>query len=773
MPSRGKLRPSVRPFTFLDFLTTCRACLKDIPDNVMFHLKRFDFNLRTLQRSKINDHFSFPPTIDLRPYTIEHLSDPSTDVAEDVFELVGVLVHSGTAESGHYYSYIRERPASAGRGNWVEFNDDVVTPWDPSLMASSTFGGPDHRPLYETNGVMFDKTYSAYMLFYQRASSLEAEQQAMLAQQLPAPLRVGMPPLLKEHIVAENTVILRRHCLFDPSHAIFVQNCFTQARCLEGEVDNDNPRAGTKTEDAANLQCSRHNLQNLAMEMTVSHLDQIVGRTKDTPFFDTFSNMLSVAIANCPKCALAFYDYFDTRHTAYRAVLQRSPEPHVRAFAGEALVHAAERIAAQLPHLYTSRRSSVAHADSYSDRDDMDDEPDLEDDVSGHSVMEGVVMLLNHLWQFFQLHLRSWDEYFGTILAFAKLGDREAGILLSEDYLVKALRIVAADTAMELPPNYARMLNNVLRRVNTRPPSYSAILALIDHLMAQLEPTLGPEVIVEHPSERLGREAPFPWTSEEVHAVHHHPEGQISSFFVEKLVFIDQAWIATDDIVGRLMATGGPMEIRVLNALRRNIQGEVSTQPMDAFLRAACRYIECTHSADRGNTLIGHIIAQARSLQNTEGAAFITFIKVALQSKSPSEEIARSRHDNSVRTIPTWAPYMLVYPDSGTRHETEQLIEHEVFRHSSIMESAADDTGADNTEFFDQVVRELGLKCLIYLREVHVKRRVKIERDAAWSILRVVGRCAPSYETAQELQGDEDVEFAAIQSGTWNQSGKC
>lgn len=71
-----------------------RACLKDIPDNLIFHLKRFDFNLRTLQRSKINDYFAFPNRIDMRPYTIEHLSNSTEDLPSDIFELVGVLVHS-------------------------------------------------------------------------------------------------------------------------------------------------------------------------------------------------------------------------------------------------------------------------------------------------------------------------------------------------------------------------------------------------------------------------------------------------------------------------------------------------------------------------------------------------------------------------------------------------------------------------------------------------------------------------------------------------------
>ena len=52
--------------------------------------------------------------------------------AGQLYELVGVLVHSGTADSGHYYSYIKERRcASAGGGSgWLHFNDTLVEPFD-------------------------------------------------------------------------------------------------------------------------------------------------------------------------------------------------------------------------------------------------------------------------------------------------------------------------------------------------------------------------------------------------------------------------------------------------------------------------------------------------------------------------------------------------------------------------------------------------------------------------------------------------------------------
>src|SRR5208282_1583561 len=108
-----------------------RACLKDVPDHLIFNLKRFDFDITTMTRCKINDEFQFPDFVDMAPYTAKHLSNPDQHVDQDVFELVGVLVHSGTAESGHYYSYIRERPSSRpAKDSWVQFNDTEVNTFD-------------------------------------------------------------------------------------------------------------------------------------------------------------------------------------------------------------------------------------------------------------------------------------------------------------------------------------------------------------------------------------------------------------------------------------------------------------------------------------------------------------------------------------------------------------------------------------------------------------------------------------------------------------------
>jgi ubiquitin C-terminal hydrolase len=59
------------------------------------------------------------------------------------------LIHSGSAESGHYYSYIKIKE------KWYEFNDRIVTEFNlQNNLKSECFGGAE------------GKNKNAYMLFY-------------------------------------------------------------------------------------------------------------------------------------------------------------------------------------------------------------------------------------------------------------------------------------------------------------------------------------------------------------------------------------------------------------------------------------------------------------------------------------------------------------------------------------------------------------------------------------------------------------------------------
>ncbi|KAF3924876.1 hypothetical protein ABW21_db0205556 [Orbilia brochopaga] len=235
-----------------------RTCLKQIPNQVIFHLKRFEFDLRTMNRSKINDAFKFPTRIDLHPYSMDAANQTPEDTPKtDDFELVGVLVHSGTAETGHYYSYIKDREGkfSEGMPVWFEFNDSEVSTFDPSTIPSNCFGGPDTLP--SKDGLMghsYMKPFSAYMLFYERVASL--------AQQPPPP--VGIESDLGQEIFNENEQALRRYCLFDPSHLEFMAKLLQRLQALNGGMCSE-----------------QHTLESKVLCLVLDTFEQIAIKIKD------------------------------------------------------------------------------------------------------------------------------------------------------------------------------------------------------------------------------------------------------------------------------------------------------------------------------------------------------------------------------------------------------------------------------------------------------------------------------------------------------------
>ena len=107
-------------------------------------------------------------------------SDPEEeDDVSFIYELIGVTVHTGTAEGGHYYSFIRERGESdsgAETPKWYLFNDAEVKAFDANSLAAECFGGETTSKTYDSSSDKFmdlsvEKSNSAYMLFYEKKKS--------------------------------------------------------------------------------------------------------------------------------------------------------------------------------------------------------------------------------------------------------------------------------------------------------------------------------------------------------------------------------------------------------------------------------------------------------------------------------------------------------------------------------------------------------------------------------------------------------------------------
>ena len=93
---------------------------KSLPNIIFFQLMRFQFDLQTKRNEKINDRFEFFENIDLTDFFVgENSKKKSTSKQKTIkYKLQAVLVHSGTAQGGHYVVFINPKLD----GNWIKFN---------------------------------------------------------------------------------------------------------------------------------------------------------------------------------------------------------------------------------------------------------------------------------------------------------------------------------------------------------------------------------------------------------------------------------------------------------------------------------------------------------------------------------------------------------------------------------------------------------------------------------------------------------------------------
>lgn len=129
-----------------------RICLKKLPNHLIFVLKRFEFDYDTMSKVKINDSCEFPMRINLEKYTQFGLRKKEKGQVEQDFiefpegyfdyELKGIVIHMGIADSGHYYSLIQDREKK-NEEKWYEFNDTFVKYFDPRDIPNEAFGGEE------------------------------------------------------------------------------------------------------------------------------------------------------------------------------------------------------------------------------------------------------------------------------------------------------------------------------------------------------------------------------------------------------------------------------------------------------------------------------------------------------------------------------------------------------------------------------------------------------------------------------------------------------
>ena len=132
--------------------TTKRTLLWSLPNYLIVHMQRICFNYNKFENEKVNTRWEFPEDLNVYDYTADKdKNKPKTDHYD--YKLKGIVVHIGSAEYGHYFSYIK-----VANNQWLEFNDERVREFDPDDIASECFGGEHWRR----------ENQSAYLLVYEK-----------------------------------------------------------------------------------------------------------------------------------------------------------------------------------------------------------------------------------------------------------------------------------------------------------------------------------------------------------------------------------------------------------------------------------------------------------------------------------------------------------------------------------------------------------------------------------------------------------------------------
>ncbi|XP_041969100.1 ubiquitin carboxyl-terminal hydrolase puf [Aricia agestis] len=418
-----------------------RACFKKLPRILCFNTMRYTFNMLTMLKEKVNTHFSFPMRLDMSGYVEKHLmpaqyqeekkksaelkkdgdNGPSSPENEDdddqehyEYELIGVTVHTGTADGGHYYSFIRDREHAAP-DRWLLFNDAEVKPFDPAHIAAECFGGEMTSKTYDsvTDKFMdfsFEKTNSAYMLFYELSpppnkrgsdSGQQEEAQSSRAEESPS-----AAPERRETAVAALPADLLAWIWDDNMHFLHDKNIFQHAYfTFMGQMCSSVPQS---------LLTLRPEITEVAARLSTSFFIETFIHAKEKPTMVSWVELVTKQFNASAAASEWFLGHMADDTWWPMQVLIKCPNQMVRQMYQRLCMHVIQRL-----------RSS--HYNLYLQGDEGEDSSKLGE---ASCVTRFIRMLLSLMDSGARTHLRHLTEYFSLLYEFSKMGEEEGKFML-------------------------------------------------------------------------------------------------------------------------------------------------------------------------------------------------------------------------------------------------------------------------------------------------------------------------------------------------------
>lgn len=679
----------------------------------MFLLKRFDFDLHTMARSKLNDHFQFPEKINMAHYTKDYINhvrngSPYNGPEHDIFELVGVLVHTGTADSGHYYSYINNRFSPVNHSSWYEFNDADVSDFDQSTIPQWCFGGEDG---ITSQGFVLPKAYSAYMLFYQRSSKLEKHRVAN-----PMYSEPSVPAEIRADVLRENEEIIRRHAMFSPNYGRFVRELIeiqVQTPVDEAETDSD----------------------KLLLMLALRVIEQICARQKDFPEWTLLADAIYQLLIRSDDCVRTALDWF-TESSVMQNCIMENPYAAIRAWVSRF-------------GLYTLNHFRNVNPREYGLPIAEYEQPIVRERTILYQFCRAY---LDH-WYLLQYSIKPWNDYFCVLNELCNRGEIERAYLRKVGFLEQVLKVLIADHISSASQEGAS-LQIFLRHLQKPRVPAARVIDFFSTIMGDCSPFVDS---VENDNVRdLQREnRPQPLTkAEECYFKWQNPRQQApNSAVYAKILELPHPHI--DTAMQRLTAKilscpGAPEEDTFIMQIMETLLNNIAVDPASSavpYLRVLHSFVANTKSQPYITLIVNRVAEELPTIGFTGGQEHLQFF----QQLWDLESADRSLKPPILQVIAHWAPALLVYTDQNVRDSAEQFVTEIVF---------------DDPPFVGDIIRQAIKELAHGIYQFIITKfpsRQPLDETTFLPTMRILLKCKEQMETDEELEKKLDGKLPSYQ----------
>lgn len=412
-----------------------RTALDRIPDNLVMGLKRFRYETYD-GGAKVNDRFDFPEKIDMGKYKLNRLADVEGTNEPDMFQLVGVVVHQGTLQLGHYWSYAAER-GHAGPESlpWFKLEDSTVFRVSLEDVLRETCGGP--ISMSSSSGQPLLRTDNAYILFYQRVSSVHDSARCLAPNLFKASTtthaNVRLPEKMDREISEENEQMIFLLNLFSADHLDFVRGLASR---LEELKQKDSPESAKA--------------EGRVFHMFWMYYNRVFTRSFPNEAVDYASLLLQKLACSRKEYAAWLLQAIVPRNAEHNM----SPLLHRR----QAVRQATSRlILACVKYLRETTPGFYGLKSEDSGKSDIEDN---ESNDPNNCVIEEVIYDLVDLLRFLPDCRNTWREYFDLMGQIAVLGRFETHLMLEQDLLHWCLEVMMIREDPALQKKHPRIVQH-------------------------------------------------------------------------------------------------------------------------------------------------------------------------------------------------------------------------------------------------------------------------------------------------------------------------